>query len=87
MNNCHTESRRGRPAKSGRSVRIAFRLREGEHDDILERLDQVPPGEQSDYIRRVLAGASPELLDHALHESDSLTSALDGMWDDWNEDE
>jgi len=80
--------RRGRPRKPGRSIKIALRLREGEHDAILERLRQLPRGHWSRYIRRVLDGAPVEALDDALaQESKILTAALDGMWDDWGESE
>lgn len=87
-NFCRTENRRrrrGRPAKAGRSVRVTVRFREGEHDAILHRLRQLPRGRWSAYVRRVLDGAPPEALDDALAvESQALTAALDGMWnDDW----
>ena len=90
---CHTEngrrtSTRGRPPKTGRSVVITFRLREGEHDPILSRLRQLPRNRRSAYIRRVLSGAPVEVLDDALQqESDALASALDGAWDeDWDDE-
>jgi len=76
---------RGRPAKPGRSVRITIRLREGEHDSILERLQALPKGRWSAYIRRILDGAPIESLDAALEdESETLAAALDGMWDEWD---
>jgi len=66
---------------------LSLRLKEGRDDAVLERLHRLSKGERSAYVRRVLAGASPDLLDNALQESASLTSALDGMLDDWDEDE
>jgi len=80
------KNQRGRPAKPGREIRITIRLREGEHDDILERLKRVPKGEMATYVRRVLAGATPDLLDEALRESEALTSSLDGILDDWDDE-
>ena len=90
---CHTEKgprtgARGRPPKAGQSVVITFRLREGEHDPVLARLRQLPRNRRSAYIRRVLSGAPVEVLDDALkQESEALSSALDGAWDDdWSEE-
>ena len=70
-------------------MRVTIRLREGEHDAILQRLEKVPRGGKSAYIRRVLEGAPVEALDRALVEDDELTDALDSMWsEDWGiEDE
>jgi hypothetical protein len=47
----------------------------------------LPRNRRSAYIRRVLSGAPVEVLDDALkQESDMLTSALDGAWDeDWDD--
>ena len=87
-NICPTENPRpGRPRKSGRSIRVTVRLREGEHDRILERLRQLPKGKWSPYIRRVLDGAPVGALDEALEqESAALAAALDGTWDDdWDD--
>jgi hypothetical protein len=69
-------------------VVITFRLREGEHDAILARLRRLPRRRRSAYIRRVLSGAPVEVLDGVLRqESEALTSALGGAWDeDWSED-
>lgn len=89
-NNCQTENRRrGRPRKPGKSHRVTIRLREGEHDTILSRLQALPAGKWSSYIRRVLDGAPVEALDEALRqESDALSADLNGMWDgDWDDDE
>lgn len=84
-NNGRTK-KRGRPRKPGRSRRYTIRLREGEHDAILERIDCLPAGQRSAYIRRVLAGAPVDLLDGALVESDALAADLDAMWDDWEDE-
>ena len=77
----------GRPRKAGRSVYVAVRLREGEHDEVLARLDLLPAGQRSSYIRRVLAGAPIDLLDTAqAQESERVASLLDTMPDgteDW----
>ena len=85
------QTKRGRPRKPGRSIRITIRLREGEPemDAILQRLAGLPVGQRSAYIRRVLAGAPVEALEEALaEESGELTAALDGMWAaDWEEGE
>jgi hypothetical protein len=71
----------------GRSVRFTVRLREGVHDAILERLKKVPKRGKSDYIRRVLEGASVEALDQALEDNET-TDSLDGMWlGDWDLDD
>lgn len=84
MNFCQTK--RGRPPKPGRSIRITIRLREGEDDAILARLARVPKGRRSAYIRRVLAGAGVEVMDEVLAEEPELvTSLLDSMWEDENE--
>jgi hypothetical protein len=84
------QTRRGRPRKPGRSVRITLRLREGDRevDAILQRLAGLPRGRRSAYIRRVLAGAPVEALDEALaNETAELTASLDGMWaGDWEDD-
>jgi len=88
-NSCQTK--RGRPRKPGRSIRVTIRLREGEPgaDAILQRLARLPVGRRSAYIRRVLTGAPVEALEAALvEESAELTAALDGMWeDDWEDEE
>ena len=85
------QTKRGRPRKPGRSVRVTIRLREGEPgaDAILQRLARLPVGHRSAYIRRVLMGAPVEALEAALaEESAELTAALDGMWeDDWEDEE
>jgi hypothetical protein len=95
-NFCLTENRgqekprrRGRPRKPGRSIFVGLRLREGEHDTIIARLKKLPKGRWSAYIRRVLDGAPVEALDDALaQESEELANALNGMWDDyWDEEE
>lgn len=84
------QTRRGRPRKAGRSVRVTLRLREGdpEVDAILQRLAGLPRGRRSAYIRRVLAGAPVQVLDDALaNETAELTASLDGMWaGDWEDD-
>ena len=84
------QTKKGRPRKPGRSVRITIRLREGEPgaDAILRRLARLPRGQRSAYIRRVLAGAPVEALDEALaRESAALGIALDEMWaDEWEDD-
>lgn len=84
-----TKKKRGRPRKPGKSRKITIRLRDGEHDTIIQRLQALPRGKWSSYIRRVLDGAPVEALDQALQqESEGLTSALDGMWDDdWGDDQ
>ena len=83
-------TKRGRPRKPGRSIRITIRLREGEPevDAILQRLVSLPAGQRSGYIRRVLAGAPVEAQEQTLaEESVELTAALDGMWDDdWTDE-
>lgn len=89
-NCCHTENtgsgERGRPEKPGRSIMITFRLREGEHDPILDRLLRLPHRNRSAYIRRVLSGAPVDLLDDAFEqESATLSAALDDAWEDDNE--
>lgn len=83
-----TNNNRGRPRKPGQSHRVTIRLRDGEHDTIIARLQALPKGRWSSYIRRVLDGAPVEALDEALREeSEELTAALDGMWDDdWEEE-
>jgi len=81
-NFCQTKKkRRGRPAKKGASVRVTVRFREGEHDEILERLKKLPEGGRSAYIRRVLAGAPVEALDAAMVEDQEMTDGLDSMWE------
>jgi len=83
---CQTKNKkRGRPQKKGRSVRVTVRLHEQDHVEILARLARLERGSVSAYIRRVLAGASVELLESALVESDELSDALDGMLD-WEDD-
>lgn len=80
----------GRPRKEGRSILVSFRLREGEHDEILKRLRRIRPGGWSKYMRQVLGGASPEMLDDAMPEegeSDALSSALDMVWETMEDDE
>lgn len=74
---------RGRPAKRGRVHFVNIRLREGEHDLIIARLEALPLGKRSDYVRRVLEGAPVEVHEHA--ESAALTADLDSMFsdDDW----
>ena len=76
----------GRKPKPGRSIPVVFRLREGENDETLSRLRQLPKGQWSSYIRRVLAGAPVEVHDKALaEESAEVRAGLDalaGMWDD-----
>jgi hypothetical protein len=89
-NFCPTENgkpKRGRPPKPGRSVRVTIRFREGEHDEILQRLGEVGPGGWSAYIRRVLEGAPIEVLDRAIVEDDEMTDALNSMWLDELDDE
>ena len=85
------QTKKGRPRKPGRSIRISIRLREGEPevDAILQRLARLPVGQRSAYIRRVLAGAPVEALEETLSEEGAeLTAALDGMWaDDWEDEE
>ncbi len=82
----NTENRgreRGRPAKPGRVITLTVKLREGEHDEILARLARLERGQRSAYVRRVLAGASVEVLEGSRpRESAGLTAALDGMFDD-----
>ncbi|MBU1880244.1 MAG: hypothetical protein KJ734_14955, partial [Chloroflexi bacterium] len=57
-----------------------------EHDEVLARLDRIPPGQKSTYIRRVLAGAPVEVLDQAIKETKFVAGLLDGMWDDeWDD--
>ncbi|HNS51666.1 MAG TPA: hypothetical protein PKO09_10860 [Anaerolineae bacterium] len=84
------QTKRGRPRKAGRSIRVTLRLREGdpEVDAILQRLAELPRGRRSAYIRRVLAGAPVEVLEEALaQETAELTASLDGMWaGDWEDD-
>ncbi|HNS52037.1 MAG TPA: hypothetical protein PKO09_12750 [Anaerolineae bacterium] len=83
-------TKRGRPRKAGRSVRVTLRLREGdpEVDAILQRLAGLPRGRRSACIRRVLAGAPVEVLEGALaKETADLAASLDGMWaGDWEDD-
>jgi len=77
------QTKKGRPRKPGRSIRITIRLREGEDDAILARLRQVPKGRRSAYIRRVLAGAGVEVMDEVLAEEPELvTELLDSMWEE-----
>lgn len=84
------QTKRGRPRKVGRSIRVTLRLREGdpEVDAVLQRLAALPRGRRSAYIRRVLAGAPVEVLEEALaKETAELTASLDGMWaGDWEDD-
>ena len=83
---------RGRPCKSGKSWHFGFRLREGEgeNDKTLQRICQLPPGNRSEYIRRVLAGAPVEVHDEALAAELELARAamvaLDETWDDGDEE-
>jgi len=83
-------TKRGRPRKAGRSIRVTLRLREGDPEvgAILQRLAALPTGRRSAYIRRVLAGAPVEVLEEALaKETAELTASLDGMWaGDWEDD-
>ena len=44
----------GRKRKPGRRVFVGLFLREGEDDKTIERLAQLPRGQRSSYIRRVL---------------------------------
>lgn len=75
---------RGRPPKPGRGVRVTIRLHEADHGEIIARLEQIPAGQRSAYIRRVLAGAPVQVLDRAI-EDDTLTNDLNAMWDDEDE--
>lgn len=80
--------KRGRPRKPGRSIKISFRLREGEDDAILARLAQVPRGRRGAYIRRVLSGAPVEVMDQALREEpESVAAKLNAMFADEDEED
>lgn len=73
----------GRPPKPGRVYVVCIKLREGEHDAILERLRNLPRGYRSAYIRRVLSGAGIELLEESYRqESERLKGLLDEVWED-----
>ena len=87
MNSCQTENkRRGRKPKPGQSVRWTIRFREGEDDEIIARLRQLPKGQVSEYIKRILAGTPMDMLDQAMVESDALSADLDSMLDDWDDE-
>jgi hypothetical protein len=81
--------RRGRPRAFGETVRLNLRLREGrspEEDRLIERLAQLPKGQRSRYVRRVLTTGDVEpILDAELErETGRVASALDAlatMWD------
>jgi hypothetical protein len=81
---------KGRPRIFGKMVRLNLRLREGrspEEDRLIERLEQLPKGQRSRYVRRVLTTGDVEpILDAELErETGRVASALDAlatMWDD-----
>ncbi len=78
----------GRPAKNGKRVFVGIWFREGEHDDILARLNQLPERQRSSYIRRVLAGAPVEVHQAAFEaESEQVRSGLDALASAWGDED
>ena len=76
----------------GKTVRLNLRLREGrspEEDRLIGRLEQLPKGQRSRYLRRVLATGEVEpLLDAELEqETGRVASALDAMAAMWDSEE
>jgi hypothetical protein len=83
-----SEKRRGQPAKHGRRVFVGIWFREGEHDEVLARLNQLPERQRSSYIRRVLAGAPVEVHQAAFEaESERVRAGLDALASAWGDEE